>query len=234
MPALTSDRSRMMETGPPPRAAGRESTGARVWARTILPAALAGILLAVIVVYAYYNDPWRPLAHVLGPWAMLATAFAFRRTSALAIGASVASLGAAVLTFYVGLKVGHDIRWAGSGSTMSINWGDIQLWLVLAGIAGGVFGLLGSNAARRDWRGAGATAALLGLVLGDACRRLSDWEVDVAVTVDALAAVVVFTVATRVNRRPVLTLVLSVATTVAGFLVVSAPDFLEQILIEGL
>ncbi len=144
-------------------------------ATAVGPAAAVGTAAAVAMVYAYYNDPWRPLAHVLAPWAVLAVAVAFRRPLLPAVAAGVASLAAAVVTFYVGLKVGHDIRWADSGSVMGIDWDRIRLWLVLACLAGGVFGLLGATAARRDWRGAAATAALLGLLLGEAYRRSADW-----------------------------------------------------------
>jgi hypothetical protein len=96
-----------------------------------------------------------------------------------------------------------------------------------------VFGLLGYIAARSDWRGAAATAVPLGLLLGDAYRRLADWGMDVAVAADVLLAIVLFVAATRVNRRAVLTLLLTVVTAGAGFLAVSAPDFREQLFIEG-
>ncbi|RBY81106.1 hypothetical protein DQ239_00300 [Blastococcus sp. TF02-09] len=84
-----------------------------------MPAALVAVALAVVVVYAYYNDPWRPLAHVLGPWVALAVAVAFGRPPMVAIGASVTSLAAGVVTFFIGLKVGHDIRWGDSASVIS-------------------------------------------------------------------------------------------------------------------
>ncbi len=116
---------------------------------------------------------------------------------------------------------------------MSINWAAVQLWLVLAGIAGVVFGLLGATAARTDRWGAAAAAALLGLLLGDAYRRLSAWGMDAAAVFDLVAVVLVFAQATRVNRRPLLTLALSAVAAVGGFVVVSAPDLLEQLMIEG-
>jgi hypothetical protein len=222
----------MTETEPAARRAGSGRVGGLV--RAVVPAALAAMALAVVVVHAYYNDPWQPLAHVLGPWVALAVAVAFRRPPVVAVSASVVSLAAAVVTFYVGLKLGHDIRWAGTASVMPVSWGDIQLWLVLAAVAGVAFGLLGSHAARPDRRGAAATAAALGLLLGDAYRRLSDWGMDVAVGADIVLAIALFAAATRVNRRPLLTLLLTVVAAVAGFLAVSAPDFLEQLLVEGL
>jgi hypothetical protein len=202
--------------------------------RAVAPAALAAAALAVVIVYAYYNDPWRPLAHILGPWVALAVAVAFRRPLVLAISASVASLAVAVVTFYVGLKVGHDIRWVGTASVMPVSWGDIQLWLLLAAVAGAILGLLGAIAARPDWRGAAATAAPLGLLVGDAYRRLSGWGMDVAVGADIVLAIALFVAATRINRRPLLTLLLIGVAGVAGFMAISAPDFLEQLLAEGL
>jgi hypothetical protein len=45
--------------------------------RAIVPAALAAMALAIAVVYAYYNDPWRPLAHILGVDAGTPAACAF-------------------------------------------------------------------------------------------------------------------------------------------------------------
>jgi len=206
----------------------------RTWAVTLLGAAAIGTALAVAVVYANYNDPWRPLAHTLGLWAVMASAVAFRRPLALAVGASIASLAAAVITFYIGLKVGHDIRWAGTDSSMPLNWDKMQLWLVLAVLAGVAFGLLGSFAPRREWKGALATAGLVGLLAADAYRRFHNWgEIDVAVIVDVIAALAVFAIGSRANKRPLLTLGFTVAVGALGLVAVSAPDFIEQGLIEG-
>jgi hypothetical protein len=114
---------------------------------------------------------------------------------------------------------------------MGVNWDDIQLWLVLAAVAGAVFGLAASCAARRDRWGPVATAVLLGLLLGDAYRRLHDRGPDIAVAVDLLAAVVVSLVVIRANRRPGRTLAWTLLAAIAGFAVVSAPDALQQALL---
>ena len=224
----------MESMGSTAEAPGRATGDAYAWARSLGVAAVVGVLAAVVVVYAYYNDPWRPLAHTLGLWVALTAAVTFGRPVPRAVAAAITFLAVAVVSFYVGLKVGHDIRWAGSGSVMGINWGDAQLWLILAVPAGAVLGLLGASATRRDWYGPAATAALLGLLLGDAWRRLASYGPDIAVTVDLLATVVILAVATRANRRPELTAAMTVVAALAGFVVVSAPDFLEQVLIEGL
>ena len=52
-----------------------------------------------------------------------------------------------------------------------------------------------------------------------------------AVPLGLLAAVVMFVIAARANRRPALTLGLTVMTSVVGFLAVSAPDPIEQLTI---
>jgi len=226
-----TDRTSMTLTSP---TAQPMTPATRAAMLALLGAAAVGVAVAVAVVYANYNDPWRPLAHTFGLWAVMATAVAFRRPPRLAIAASITSLAAAVITFYIGLKVGHDIRWARAGSTMWINWDKMLLWLVLAVMAGTVFGLLGSFAARREWKGAAATAGLVGLVLADAYRRSVNWDgLDVAVAFDLMAALAVFTIASRYNRRPLLTLSFAVLAAVLGLLVVSTPDFIEQGLIEG-
>ena len=214
----------------PDRATGDSSA----WARSLAAAAAVGVVAAVVVVYAYYNDPWRPLAHTLGVWVALAAAVGMRRPMPRAAAAGITVLAVAVVGFYVGLKVGHDIRWAGSASVMGIDWAAVQLWLILAVPAGAVLGLLGASATRRDWYGPAATAALLGLLLGDAWRRLAGYGMDVAVTVDLSAVIVILAVATRANRRPALTVALTVVAALAGFVVVSLPDVLQQIVIEGL
>jgi hypothetical protein len=221
-------------TIPPPMTASQTADDAKEWWRTLALAAFAGLILAIAVAYAYYHDPWRPLAHILAPWAVLATAVAYRRRWALAVGASITSLAVAVVTFYVGLKIAHDIRWADTGSSMDVNWSGVQLWLVFACFTGGVFGLLGAVAPRREWRGATATAVLLGLIVGEAYRRFSGLGPDLVFALDVFLAVAVFAVATRDNRRPALTLILTIGAAVPGFLIVSGPDFIQQLLIEGL
>lgn len=110
----------------------------------------------------------------------------------------------------------------------------MQLWLVLAVLAGVAFGLMGSFAPRREWKGAVATAARLGLLVADAYRRFSNWGgIDVAVTVDLIAALAVSAIASRNNKRPLLTLALTIAAAALAWVAVSAPDFIEQGLIEG-
>lgn len=104
------------------------------------------------------NDPWRPLAHTLGVWVALAFAVSWRRPTAPAVAHAIVALAFAVVTYYAGLKIGHDIRWAFEGSFKTVGWDRIQLWTIFAVVGGLVLGWLGSRAAKQDWMGA-ATAA---------------------------------------------------------------------------
>ncbi|WP_138758792.1 hypothetical protein [Modestobacter altitudinis] len=142
----------------------------------------------------------------------------------LSVARSVACLVSAVFTFYLPLEVGHDIRWAGSGSVMAVDWSDVQLWSGFAVVAGAVLGPLSATATRPGWRGAFAAAGLVGLLLGDAARRAVGWGGwDVAVVVDALLAVAVLISAAGHNRAPVRTAVLSVLAAGVGLALISVP-----------
>lgn len=209
------------------------------WLRpSLLLSAIAGAALASVIVYAYYNDPFRPLAHTLGPWVALSFALSWRRTPAAAIAHTIAGLGCAVITFYLGLKIGHDIRWSAKGSVMTVNWADMQLWVLFSVVGGLVLGFLGSRASRRDWIGAATAAAFIGLLLADGFRRALVWGLlaarggwDAAVLLDGALAILVFLVATRDNRRPWLTVAFVPLVAVVGAVVVAVPDAIEQLLV---
>lgn len=205
---------------------------------SVLLYAIPGIVIASVIAYAYYNDPLRPLAHTLGLWVALAFAVSWRRPPKLAIAQAIIALGAAVVSYYIGLKIFHDIRWAARGSAFPLNWSRIQLWTVFAVVAGVVFGMLGSRAGKQDWTGAAAGAAFVGLLLGDGIRRAMVWGIvdsrgwwDAAVLVDGLLIIVVFIIATRINRRPWLTIAFLPLVAVAGLAAVWVPDMVEQLLV---
>jgi len=200
--------------------------------------AIPGIAIASVIAYAYYNDTFRPLAHTLGLWVALAFAVSWRRPPRLAIAQTIIALGAAVVTYYIGLKIFHDIRWAAQGSVFPLGWSRILLWTGFAIVAGLVLGLHGSCTANQDWTGAAAGAAFVGLLLGDGIRRALVWGVvdpagwwDAAVLVDGLLTIVAFLAATRVNRRPWLTIAFIPLVGVAGLAAVWVPDMVEQLLV---
>jgi hypothetical protein len=194
-------------------------------ALSVAVAAGSGAVLAVAAAWAYYNDPWRALGHVLGPWVFLVFLLSVGRTEIWAVVRAVTALATAVLVFYVAQKVGHDIRWAGSDSTMWVNWDKVTTWEVLAVLGGAVLGWGSARSVRPHWSGAVAAALVVSLPLAEGAREvLVDRGWDVAAVLDLVLAGVLLWWTTSGNRRPVLTacLVGAFVALVAGVLTVLA------------
>ncbi|WP_311344341.1 hypothetical protein [Blastococcus goldschmidtiae] len=65
--------------------------------------------------------------------------------------------------------------------------------------------------------------------MADACRRFSNGGRDRrGVTVDLIGTLAVSAIASRNNKRPLLTLALTIAAAALAWMAVSAPDFIEQ------
>jgi hypothetical protein len=194
-------------------------------ALSVVVAAVSGAVLAVAAAWAYYDDAWRALGHVLGPWVFLVFLLSVGRTEIWAVVRAVTTLATAVLVFYVAQKVGHDIRWAGADSTMSVNWDKVTTWEVLAVLGGAVLGWASARSVRPHWSGAAAAAVVVSLPLAEGAREAlvgGGWEV--AAGLDLLLAGVLLWWTASGNRRPVLTacLVGALVVLVAGALTVLA------------
>lgn len=141
----------------------------------------------------------------------------------------------AVVAFYVGKKIYYGIRYP--GSAYRVNADDLVLYGVLALLAGVALGILGAELGRTGWRSAAATAAIVGLLLGEAYRRQTDYgstgSIDVAVLFGVLAVLVVVAMGPRSLGQTARVVVLAVPLAVLGLAVVSGPDWIEQILIGG-
>jgi hypothetical protein len=204
---------------------------------TLLPglvlAAAGGLLTGGFAAWAYYDDTFRPLAHTFGLWVTLVVLVSARRPVREAVARSVLALGVAVLAFYVGQQVMYRIDYP--GMPYSLNGELIAEWLVLAAVAGGLFGWLFSRVGRQDRAGAVATAAGVGLLVGDAFRRSWNYGgVDPAVGVATVVGiVVVLALGVRSPRQLALVALWTPPMAVLGVLLVSAPDALEQLLITG-
>lgn len=200
---------------------------------SLLPVAGAGLLTGAFGAYAYYSDVWRPLAHVLGPWILLAAVVSARRRPVSAAARSTAALVAAVGAFYVGLDVVYGIKY--SGAPHSVNLDRMALWCALAVLAGVTLGLIFHRIGRRGWTAAAATAAALGLLGGDVLRRsLSRAPDPVLLGFLALAVTVVLLLAEGSRQQWARAAVLTVPALALGMVVASAPDALEQLLITGI
>jgi Family of unknown function (DUF6518) len=192
----------------------------------------AGLLTGGFAAWAYYDDRFRPLAHTFGLWiAMLALLCAGQRPRRAIVHACLA-LAAAVAAFYVGKQVMYGIEYP--GMPYSINVSELTEWLVLAVIAGAALGWVFSWAGRPGPAGALATAAAVGLLIADAYRRSSNpAEAPVVLAFAILAIVAVLWVGVRSWRQLALVAGCTVPSALVGFLLVSAPDLLEQFLITG-
>lgn len=197
-------------------------------------AALAsGIVTGGFAAWAYYDDLYRPLAHSFGLWiAMLALLSAGQRPRR-AIVHSCAALAAAVLAFFIGKHVMYGIEYPGMPN--AINMSELVEWLVLSVVAGGLLGWAFSWAGRPGYSGAVGTAAVIGLLVADAYRRSSNYPADAPVVgiFAVLAVVVVLCVTVRSWRQAAVVAGCALPCAVAGWLLVSAPDLLEQVLITG-
>jgi hypothetical protein len=205
-------------------------------ARTAAGPALAvagGVLTGGFAAWAYYGEVFRPLAHSFGMWIALLALLSARRPVREAVLRSVLALAAAVVTFYVGKDVMYGIDYP--GQPYSVNTDQLVQWLVLAVVAGSLLGWAFSRIGRPGHAGAASTAAALGLLAADAYRRGANypWDAPVVLGLAVLAAVAVLAVAVRSPRQLAEIALWTLPAAAAGWLLVSAPDLLEQLLITG-
>ena len=196
-------------------------------------AVAGGLVTGGFAAWAYYGEVLRPLAHTFGLWIALLALLSARRPVREAVLRSVLGLAAAVVTFYVGKDVMYGIEYPGQPYAVSLD--QVVQWLVLAVVAGALLGWAFHRIGRPGHGGAASTAAALGLLAADAYRRSSNHPEDASVVVGlaVLAAVAVLAVAVRSPRQLAEIALWALPATAAGWVLVSAPDLLEQLLITG-
>jgi hypothetical protein len=100
----------------------------------LLLAAATGVLVGGFGAVTYYSDLLRPLAHVLGPWILLAAVLSARQLPAMAVVRSTVSLVAAVVAFYVGKDVMYTIEYG--DAPYSVNIEQLLMWIAFAVVGG--------------------------------------------------------------------------------------------------
>jgi hypothetical protein len=198
-----------------------------------LAGVVAGLATGGFAAWAYYDDTFRPLAHTFGLWIAAVALLSVRQPPRRAVVRAVLAFGAAVLAFYVGKKVMYGIDYP--GMPYAINASELVEWLVLATVAGMALGWVFSWGGRPGTVGAIGTAAAVGLLLADAYRRSGGYPADapVVVVVAGLAIIAVLGTSVRSWRQLAMVAGWTIPAAVVGYLLVSAPDALEQVLITA-
>ncbi|WP_157376253.1 hypothetical protein [Amycolatopsis keratiniphila] len=108
-----------------------------------------------------------------------------------------------------------------------MNLPTLVLWCGLAVAGGVVAGLLLSAVGRPDRRGTVATAAVVGLLLGDLVRRSDRFGVGTLAIATALAIAFVAWRGIRSSRQAAQVALAALPMGLLGLVIASAPDFLE-------
>jgi hypothetical protein len=146
-----------------------------------------------------------------------------------AIARAIVALAAAVVAFYYGKDVMYGVKYPGMPYEVDLE--QLGLWCVLAAVAGAAAGVVFGPIGREDVRGTVSTALAAGLLLGEAVRRSGRADGVVFTVATLLALALVLGRGIRSRKQAVRVLGWTVPMALAGFLLVSAPDVLEQIVL---
>ena len=119
----------------------------------------------------------------------------------------------------------------------SLDLFNLTLWASAALVGGAALGAAGSCIGKQGWLGVGATALVIGLLLGDAYRRAHDYGVDVAAALDMIAALSILdyhSYNSRSLRQGLAVIGVTIPMTVVGYVLIVLPNWLQQILLERL
>ncbi|RSM58988.1 hypothetical protein DMH03_24145 [Amycolatopsis sp. WAC 01376] len=195
-----------------------------------LGAILAGVASGAVGAYAYYSDVLRPLAHSFTIWIVLVVAVTAGAPRWRAAARAVGALIAAVLAFYWGKALVYGVKYAGMPYEIDVS--TTVLWCALA-IAGGLIaGFLLSVIGRSDLRGTVATAVVVGLLVADVVRQSGRSGVGVLLLATVVAIGFVGIRGIRSLRQGLQVAAYAIPLAGLGFMIVSAPDFLEEVLIR--
>lgn len=210
----------------------RIATPSRTAAGSLAVAAAGGAVTGVVGAIAYYDSTWRPVAHTFSLWIGLAVVLA----AGSAVGGAMVRVTIGLLSAVVAFFYGKDVMYAVSyGGPYDVNRSVLAQWCVLALVAGALLGWVFARIGRDGWPGAAATAFAVGLVVSDAYRRVSNYPDDASavLVVAGLALLAVALSSRRAVSSWLRVLALLPAAALSGWLLVSGPDLLEQLLLAG-
>lgn len=192
--------------------------------------AIAGAGVGGFGGFAYYSPLFRPLAHTLGMWLLLAALVSAHRPLRQAILFATTALVAAVPAFYAGKALIYDARHPGGSS--SIDDATVVLWIVLALFAGLLLGAVAHRIGTPGRLGALSSSATAGLLVADVVRRAMRYPNQAAVLLVflGLALTALWLRARPLTRDQLPTFFRTLpAAVLCGYLLVSAPDLLEDL-----
>jgi hypothetical protein len=195
---------------------------------------IAGVTSGSFAAWAYYDDTFNHFAHTFGLWIYTVVIVAARRTMPQAIVSAIATLAPATTAFYVGKKIAYATKYP--GMPYDLNIGQMVQWIILTVVAGVILGPLASQVGRTDRRGTAATAAAAGLLIADTYRRVGQYtppHLAIPVLFTVLAAGTVLALGARTHRQLLTALLATPPLAAAGYVLVGAPDALEQFLATG-
>jgi Family of unknown function (DUF6518) len=191
--------------------------------RPLLGVGCAGLLSGVLGALARDDETLRPLAHLIGPWILLAVVVSAGQRPERAAVRSALGLVAAVVAFYVG-----------TGQPSSLRVGQMALWCVLALLGGPVLGLLFHRIGHHGPPAVVGTASALGLLIGDVLNELDRFGSVVTLYLFALLSIgTVLALSRPTWRRFLVVLVLTLPASAIGMALVATPDDLEKLLLTG-
>ncbi|GAB3295817.1 hypothetical protein [Parasphingorhabdus pacifica] len=200
----------------------------------LLLVGLVGVLSGVFAAYSYYDDLLRAFAHALTPWVLLAVVVSARRPTRDAALRTVTGLVGAVVAFYVGKPLFYGVHYP-NVPTIGVNPSDVVLWTVFAVFSGTVLGGVFSRIGGASWASAAATAAAIALLaaatISETGFRIRGDDL-LLIAFSACAVAVVLFLADTTGEQLKRTAVLVVPLVLASLALVTAPDLIEQVLIQ--
>ena len=194
-------------------------------------AALAAVVVGAFGAFSYYGDTvLRPFAHTFGIWLYLVVAVSARQPPLRGALRGGGALALSVVAFFYGKQIYYDILYPGPGFPYRVHPTELIFWVVLGLLGGGALGLIASRVGSPGWLSAAAAALLMGLVLTDAYQWYRTWGEGLSLAVALIAAAAIAVLGFRSWHQISCIAILLVPGIVAGYFIVSVPDWGREIL----